>query len=123
MTLKPENMEPWRRITWSPQKGSRVSILKFPGRSVPGSASNSETVFFGFLLEEIGLLSSRCDSLRRSYDVLRAESSHSFLKLMDLPHENGQCAQKRFKDQLLQLAYYLEGLPFHGKARKDECIR
>lgn len=45
-----------------------------------------------------------CDSLRRSYDVLSLDSSHTFLKLMDLPHENGQCARERFKQELLRLA-------------------
>jgi len=45
-----------------------------------------------------------CDSLRRSYDVLTLDSRHTFLKLMDLPHENGQCARERFKQELLRLA-------------------
>ncbi|WP_298021529.1 acyl-CoA dehydratase activase [uncultured Dysosmobacter sp.] len=45
-----------------------------------------------------------CDSLRRSYDVLSLDSRHTFLKLMDLPHENGQCARERFKQELLRLA-------------------
>jgi predicted CoA-substrate-specific enzyme activase len=44
-----------------------------------------------------------CDSLRRSYDVLSA-TDHSYLRLLDLPHENGLCARDRFRDQLIRLA-------------------
>lgn len=50
------------------------------------------------------LMMDCCDSLRRAYDVLRLDSRHAFLKLMDLPHENGQCARERFRGQLLRLA-------------------
>ncbi len=57
----------------------------------------------GSRAEELVLMDC-CDSLRRSYDVLQAEKTHGFLKLMDLPHENGQCARERFKTQLIQLA-------------------
>ncbi len=50
------------------------------------------------------LLMDCCDSLRRSYDVLNMDSRHTFLKLMDLPHENGQCARERFRQELIHLA-------------------
>ncbi len=45
-----------------------------------------------------------CDSLRRSHDVLDQAGRHSFLRLLDLPHDNGQCARTRFKQELLRLA-------------------
>lgn len=45
-----------------------------------------------------------CDSLRRTYDVLSLDGHHAFLKMMDLPHENGQCARERFKRELIRLA-------------------
>lgn len=50
------------------------------------------------------ILMDCCDSLRRAYDVLRLDSQHTFLRLMDLPHENGQCARERFKQELVRLA-------------------
>lgn len=49
------------------------------------------------------ILTDCCDSLRRAYDVL-SQGEHGFLRLMDLPHENGGCARERLKKELLRLA-------------------
>lgn len=57
----------------------------------------------GTRTEEL-LLMDCCDSLRRSCDVLGMDRCHAFLHLMDLPHENGQCAMERFTKELIQLA-------------------
>lgn len=56
----------------------------------------------GTRTEELALMDC-CDSLRRSYDVLRWQNDQSFLRLVDLPHEGGTCARERFKGELIRL--------------------
>ena len=56
----------------------------------------------GSRVEELALMDC-CDSLRRSYDVLRRQNGQSFLRLVDLPHEDGTCARERFKGELIRL--------------------
>lgn len=52
--------------------------------------------------EELALMDC-CDSLRRSYDVLSQQNDQAFLRLVDLPHEDGTCARERFKEELIRL--------------------
>ncbi len=47
------------------------------------------------------ILMDCCDSLRRSYDVLKHDKA--FIRLMDLPHDSGECAKERFAKELLNL--------------------
>jgi predicted CoA-substrate-specific enzyme activase len=61
-----------------------------------------------------------CDSLRRAYDVLNTQERQGFLRLMDLPHENGQCARERFRDELVRLAE--EYGRFHGTTFSKETF-
>lgn len=60
-----------------------------------------------------------CDSLRRSCDVLN-QSEHDFLKLLDLPHEDGGCAKARFKMELMALAE--EYKAYHGSEFSKEVF-
>lgn len=69
------------------------------------------------------ILMDCCDSLRRSYDVL-GQGEHGFLRLMDLPHEDGGCARERLKKELLLLADAYEafrGTAFSKKVFLDAC--
>lgn len=56
----------------------------------------------GARTEELALMDC-CDSLRRTYDVLCRENCQKFLRLVDLPHEDGICARERFKGELIRL--------------------
>ena len=56
----------------------------------------------GTRAEELALMDC-CDSLRRTYDVLCRESHQTFLRLVDLPHEDGICARERFQRELVRL--------------------
>ncbi len=56
----------------------------------------------GTRAEELALMDC-CDSLRRTYDVLCRENHQAFLRLVDLPHEDGACARERFKGELIRL--------------------
>lgn len=70
------------------------------------------------------ILMDCCDSLRRAYDVLSTERPHAFLRLMDLPHENGQCARERFREELVRLAAACEksrGAAFSKEAFLSAC--
>lgn len=52
-----------------------------------------------------------CDSVRRVFDVLHAEDAgreERLLALVDLPHDEGTCATKRFAAALTRLAHVLE---------------
>ncbi len=65
-----------------------------------------------------------CDSMRRSYDVLEQEARHTFVRLLDLPHDNGQCARERLKGELLRLAAELskkQGAAFSKEVFLDAC--
>lgn len=63
-----------------------------------------------------------CDSMRRVYDALstsasQASNPHEFLYMMELPHDDGTCAQQRFAQELKRLAAALEsatGTPFQA---------
>ena len=50
------------------------------------------------------LLTDCCDSMRRTFDVLKEAGGPDFLYLMDLPHDDGTCARDRLKLALLRLA-------------------
>ena len=54
-------------------------------------------------LQELVLVNC-CDSIRRAYDVLRAQGTPEFLFLLDLPHHDDGCARARLKGELLRLA-------------------
>ena len=45
-----------------------------------------------------------CDSIRRCYDVLRAQGGLDFLFLLDLPHHDDGCAKARLRGELERLA-------------------
>ena len=45
-----------------------------------------------------------CDSIRRCYDVLRAQGGLDFLFLLDLPHQDDGCAKARLRGELERLA-------------------
>lgn len=53
----------------------------------------------GSWTEELALMDC-CDSLRRTYDVLSGQNYQGFLRLVDLPHEDGICARERFQEEL-----------------------
>ena len=60
-----------------------------------------------------------CDSVRRTYDVLKARGELDFLFLLDLPHHDGPCARERLKAELLRLAAEygaFTGVPFDPAA-------
>ena len=44
-----------------------------------------------------------CDSIRRCYDVLRAQGGLDFLFLLDLPHHDDGCAKARLRGELERL--------------------
>lgn len=50
------------------------------------------------------ILVNCCDSIRRVYDVLKSQGHHKFLFLFDLPHDDGDCARRQVKRELLRLA-------------------
>ena len=54
-----------------------------------------------------------CDSIRRCYDVLRAQGGLDFLFLLDLPHHDDGCAKARLRGELERLAaeYGATGAP------------
>ncbi len=54
-------------------------------------------------VEEIVLVNC-CDSLRRVYDLLRSQGKHQIICILDLPHDDGTCAQTLFKEELIRLA-------------------
>lgn len=56
----------------------------------------------GVRVEELALMDC-CDSLRRCYDVLSQRNQQRFLRLVDLPHEDGNCARERFREELKRL--------------------
>ncbi|MDD3260674.1 MAG: acyl-CoA dehydratase activase [Oscillospiraceae bacterium] len=49
------------------------------------------------------VLTSCCDSMRRVGDVLHAADPNAFLYILDLPHSDGPCAQKRYAAELRRL--------------------
>ena len=50
------------------------------------------------------LLTDCCDSVRRVYDALEGRGGHRYLRLLDLPHQDGPCAKTRLRDELIRLA-------------------
>ena len=44
-----------------------------------------------------------CDVMRRVYDIIRHSGKCSWLYLLDLPHETGECSVETFKAQLLRM--------------------
>ena len=50
------------------------------------------------------LLTDCCDSIRRVHDALEGRGSHRYLRLLDLPHQDGPCAKTRLRDELIRLA-------------------
>ena len=70
-----------------------------------------------------------CDSMRRVYDIIRAEYPDRFVFLMDLPHEDNSCAKEMLKNELLRLAEEYgsyKGTSFDMKKfiasfEKDDC--
>ena len=76
------------------------------------------------LTERELLLMDCCDSLRKVGDVLQAGSSHSFLHLMDLPHDRNQCARQRLREQLMELAQAYSahtGVSFQKEVFLKDC--
>ena len=49
--------------------------------------------------EELVLVNC-CDTMRRVFDILKKTNCCSFLYLLDLPHENGECQKKVFAGKL-----------------------
>ena len=49
------------------------------------------------------LLTDCCDSIRRVHDALEGRGSHRYLRLLDLPHQDGPCAKARLRDELVRL--------------------
>lgn len=49
-----------------------------------------------------------CDSLRRVHDVLASDGGKEFLHMVDLPHEESECARDRLARELVRLARELE---------------
>ena len=54
-------------------------------------------------MEEL-IFTDCCDSTRRVHDVLSRRGGHTFLALLDLPHQDGPCARARLRDELIRLA-------------------
>lgn len=49
------------------------------------------------------IMVSCCDSVRRVHDVLLARGEHRFLFVLDLPHDDNNCARQRLQGELLRL--------------------
>lgn len=49
------------------------------------------------------ILVNCCDTMRRVYDILKKTGKCSFLYLLDLPHEDGECQKRAFADKLKKL--------------------
>ena len=70
------------------------------------------------------VLTDCCDSVRRVWDVLDRQGQHAFLHLLDLPHEDGQCARERFCRDLIRLAQAYSahtGVPFRQEVFLRAC--
>ncbi|MCC8356787.1 MAG: acyl-CoA dehydratase activase [Oscillospiraceae bacterium] len=57
----------------------------------------------GSSAEEL-VLTDCCDAIRRVHDVLDTQKKQRFLYLLDLPHEESDCARARFKSALTAFA-------------------
>lgn len=70
------------------------------------------------------ILTDCCDSVRRSGDILRTQENLQFFHFMELPHENGNCAIRRMKKELLKLLKAYEnycGTPFSRSLFLEAC--
>lgn len=77
----------------------------------------------GLKQEELVLMDC-CDSIRRAGDIFKDNKKQKYFQILDLPHENGQCAKTRLKHQLLRLAqFYSEytGMTFDRKVFLEAC--
>lgn len=71
-----------------------------------------EAVLSGKVTELI--LVNCCDTIRRCYDVIRADGKCRFLFMLDLPHETGTCSVRYYAEELRRL--YTSYAEYSGKS-------
>jgi predicted CoA-substrate-specific enzyme activase len=71
-----------------------------------------EAVLSGKVTELI--LVNCCDTIRRCYDVIRADGKCRFLFMLDLPHETGSCSVRYYAEELRRL--YTSYAEYSGKS-------
>lgn len=59
-----------------------------------------------------------CDSVRRTYDIIKAKGDYDFICLLDLPRKGGECSVNRFKEELMKL--YREYSSYKGTSFSQE---
>lgn len=62
-----------------------------------------------------------CDSIRRLYDVLKAQNTFEFIHLIDVPHKNSCCAVNLFKNELTRFINHYEH--FSGKIFNNDVFK
>ncbi len=70
------------------------------------------------------ILTDCCDSIRRAFDVLDYENDHTYLEIMDLPHETSECSIEHLAAELKAMAHAYEqhsGTTFDIATFLDAC--
>jgi predicted CoA-substrate-specific enzyme activase len=90
--------EPFR-IEPSVKNFDKADALMHPNMCTYSKAALEEILSSG--IDEL-ILVNCCDSIKRLYDVLKAERKIKFLYLMDLPRKNGTQSIEIFKDEIIK---------------------